>query len=163
MKDQLKKTFSDASRNIPTKTEEVIKTEDTFLTEDINNMTLQEDVSIDQEYNPFRMNSQQTAYDQEQDIFYNRGNYRNYNRRNNNNRQYQQQTRTRPSQNLQRQIHLPNRRKNPCDRNGTQLKCHICESIYHMAQNCPGKFDTLYTQEVILYQSDFDHPEQLKH
>ena len=31
-----------------------------------------------------------------------------------------------------------------------------------MAQNCPEKYDTLYTQEVVLYQSDFDHPEQLK-
>ena len=31
-----------------------------------------------------------------------------------------------------------------------------------MAQNCPEKYDTLYTQEVVLYQSDFGHPEQLK-
>ena len=31
-----------------------------------------------------------------------------------------------------------------------------------MAQNCPNKYDTLYTQEVVLYQSDSDHPEQLK-
>ena len=31
-----------------------------------------------------------------------------------------------------------------------------------MAQNCPEKYGTLYTQEVVLYQSDFDHPEQLK-
>ena len=31
-----------------------------------------------------------------------------------------------------------------------------------MAQNCPEKYDTLYIQEVVLYQSDFDHPEQLK-
>ena len=31
-----------------------------------------------------------------------------------------------------------------------------------MAQNCPEKCDTLYTQEVVLCQSDFDHPEQLK-
>ena len=26
--------------------------------------------------------------------------------------------------------------KNPYDRNGIQLSCDICESIYHMAQNC---------------------------
>ena len=52
-------------------------------------------------------------------------------------------------------------RKNPCDRNGIQLRCHICKSIYHMAQNCPERYDTLYTQ-VVLYQSDLDHPEQLK-
>ena len=31
-----------------------------------------------------------------------------------------------------------------------------------MAQNCPEKHDTLYTQEVVPYQSDFEHPEQLK-
>ena len=54
------------------------------------------------------------------------------------------------------------RSKHPRDRNRTQLRCHICESIYHIAQNCPEKYDTLYTQEVVLYQSDFDHPEQLK-
>ena len=29
-----------------------------------------------------------------------------------------------------------------------------------MAQNCPEKYDTLYTQKVVLYQSDFYHPEQ---
>ena len=54
------------------------------------------------------------------------------------------------------------RRKNPCDRNDLQLRCHICKSIYHMAQNCPEKYNALYTQENVLYQSDFDHPEQLK-
>ena len=42
MKDQLKKTFSDASRHIPTKNEKVIKAEDTFSTEDINQMTIEE-------------------------------------------------------------------------------------------------------------------------
>ena len=52
--------------------------------------------------------------------------------------------------------------KNPCDRNSIQLRCHICKSIYHMAQNCPEKYDAQYTQEVVLYQSDFEHPEQLK-
>ena len=33
MKDQLEKTFTDASRHIPTKNEEVLKADDTFLTE----------------------------------------------------------------------------------------------------------------------------------
>ena len=41
-----------------------------------------------------------------------------------------------------------------------QLKCHIC--IYHISQNCPEQRDTYYTKEIVLYQSDFDHPEQLK-
>ena len=31
-----------------------------------------------------------------------------------------------------------------------------------MAQNCPEKRDLYYTQEDILFQSDFDHPEQIK-
>ena len=30
---------------------------------------------------------------------------------------------------------VPNcHRKNPCDRNGVQLRFHICESMYHMVQ-----------------------------
>ena len=61
-----------------------------------------------------------------------------------------------------KQIQETQRRKNPCDRNSNQLRCHICKNIYHIGQNCSGKYDTLYTQEVVLYQSDFDHPEQLK-
>ena len=36
------------------------------------------------------------------------------------------------------------------------------QSIYHVAQKCPEKYDTLYTQEVLLCQSDFDHPRQFK-
>ena len=32
----------------------------------------------------------------------------------------------------------------------------------NMAQNCLEKFDSLSKQEVFLYQSDFDHSEQLK-
>ena len=31
-----------------------------------------------------------------------------------------------------------------------------------MALNCPEKCDLYYTQEVILFQSDFDHPKQIK-
>ena len=43
MKDQLKKTSSgDASRHIPTKNENVIKAEDTFLTEGFSQMTIEE-------------------------------------------------------------------------------------------------------------------------
>ena len=61
-----------------------------------------------------------------------------------------------------KQIQQTYRRKNPRDRNGIQLICHICENIYHIAQNCPEKYDTLYAQEVVLYQSYFDHPEQLR-
>ena len=45
--------------------------------------------------------------------------------------------------------------------NSIQLRYHICKSIYHMAQNFLEKYDALYTKAVP-YQSDFDHPEQLK-
>ena len=31
-----------------------------------------------------------------------------------------------------------------------------------MAQQCPEKRDTYYTQEVVLYESDFDHPDKLR-
>ena len=41
-----------------------------------------------------------------------------------------------------------------------QLKCHIF--VYNISQNCPEQIDTYYTQEVVLRQSDFDQPEQLK-
>ena len=56
----------------------------------------------------------------------------------------------RSTQNNMKQIQQIQQRKTPCD------------SCYHMAQNSPEKYDTLYTKEVVLYQSDFDHPEQLK-
>ena len=36
------------------------------------------------------------------------------------------------------------------------------KGFYGMAQNCPEKYGTLCTQEVVLYQSDFDHPEHMK-
>ena len=42
MKDQLKKTFSDASRQIPTKSDEIIKTEEAFMAEEINHLSFQE-------------------------------------------------------------------------------------------------------------------------
>ena len=160
MKDQLKKTFSDASRHIPTKNEEVIKAEDTFLTEDFCQISIEEGFNTEQESNPFRSTNSQQTYDQELDTYYNRGNYRNYNRRNIS-RHYQQQPKIRSTQNNMKQIQQTHRQKNPYNRNGIQLRCHICESVYHMAQNCPEKYDALFTQEVVLYQSDFDHPEQL--
>ena len=46
--------------------------------------------------------------------------------------------------------------------NGTQLRCYIHQSIYHIAQQCSEKCVTYYTQEVVLYQSDFDDPDKVK-
>ena len=54
MKDQLKNTFSDVSRHIPTKNKEVIKADDTFLTEDFSQMSIEGRFNTEQEYNPFR-------------------------------------------------------------------------------------------------------------
>ena len=58
MKVKLKETFSDASRHVPTKNE-VIKTEDTFVTEDFIQVTIQhkynrDKVIVEQNDNPFR-------------------------------------------------------------------------------------------------------------
>ena len=61
-----------------------------------------------------------------------------------------------------KQMQRTQQRKNPCDRSSIQLRCHIWESIYHITQNHPENYNTLYIQEVVLYKSDFDHPEQLK-
>ena len=124
-------------------------------------MTSEEGFNTEQEYNPFRSTSSQQTYDQELDTYYNRDNYNNYYKRNNISSHCQQQPKVRPTQNNVKQIRQTQRRNNPCDRNGIQLRCHICNSIYHMAQNCLEKC-TLYAQEVVLYQSDFDHPEQSK-
>ena len=59
MKDQLKTTFSDASRNIPTKNEKAIKAENIFLTEHFGEMTIEEGFNSNQEYNPFRSKNSQ--------------------------------------------------------------------------------------------------------
>ena len=85
------------------------------------------------------------------------------------NGQYQTNQHSRQYQLTNRSRQLPpfnkqqiKRGKNPCDRNGIQLRCKVCESIYHMAQNCPEKRDIYHTQEIILFQSDYDHPDKLK-
>ena len=104
MKDQLRKTFSDASRHIPTKDEELINAEDTFLTEDFNQMAIEEGFNTQQEYNPFRSTNSQQACDQELDTYYSRGNYHNYNRGNNISRHYQQQPKVRSTLNNMKQM-----------------------------------------------------------
>ena len=88
MKDQLKKTLTDASRLIPTKNEKTIKAKDTFLIEDFSQMAIEEGFNTEQEYNPFRSTNSQQTCDQELDTYYSRGNYHNYNRRNNISRHY---------------------------------------------------------------------------
>ena len=103
MKDQLKKTFSDTSRHIPTKKEEVIKAEDTFLTAEFSQMAI-EGFNAEQEHNPFKSTNSQQTHNQELDTYYSRGNYPNYNRRSNINGHYQQQPEVRSTQNNMKQM-----------------------------------------------------------
>ena len=61
---------------------------------------------------------------------------------------------------------LPIKRgKNPLDRYGNPTKCAICHSINHWAQNCPDREskNTYVVNEVVLHQSDYDNPNELKH
>ena len=157
MKDQLKKTLTDASRLIPTKDEEIIKAKDTFLIEDFSQMAIEEGFNTEQEYNPFRSTNSLQTCDQELDTYYSRGNYHNYNRRNNISRHYQQQPKVRSTQKNMKQMQQTQQRKNPCYRNSIQLQCHICESIYYMAQNCPENYDTrklFFTNLILTIQNN---------
>ena len=79
MKDQLQKTFSDAWRWVPTKTEDIIKTEETFLAQEFNNMEIQHEYQQDtlpseHEYKSFRDSMNQQS-GEEFETFYNKGNY----------------------------------------------------------------------------------------
>ena len=79
MNDRLKKTFINALRQVPTKTEDIIKIEKTFLTEEFNNMENQHDYLQDaspseHEYNPFRDSMNQHLVE-EFETFYSKGNY----------------------------------------------------------------------------------------
>ena len=141
----------------------IIKAEEAFISEQINHLFFQNsyhqnELHLENEYNSFRDTSNQLSIDQDHDTYYTRANYHNYQQKPNPmNRPYQCNTCPRISPTFNRQQH--NRRgKNPYDRNDIQLWCNICESIYHMAQNCPEKCDLYYTKEVILFQLDFNHP-----
>ena len=78
MKDQLKKTFSDVSKQIPTKSDEIIKMEEAFMAEEINHLSFQEsyhqnELPLENEYNPFRDIPNQLSADQDHDTYYTRG------------------------------------------------------------------------------------------
>ena len=81
-------------------------------------MAIEEGFNAEQEHNPFRSANSQQTYNRELDTYYSRGNYRNYNRRNNINRNYKQQSKVRSTQNNMKQMQQKQRRKNPCNRNG---------------------------------------------
>ena len=86
----------------------------------------------------------------------------------NKNNQYNYQQAQRSNQTTGFKQPLPKQytkhKKNLCDNNEIQLRCLICESAYYFAQNCPEarNQDTFFSQEVLLFQADYDHPAKLK-
>ena len=54
--------------------------------------------------------------------------------------------------------------RNPYDKNGVQTRCSVCQSINHWATNCPdnNEHNTYVVNEVVLHQSDYDSPQDLK-
>ena len=87
MEDKLKKTISDASRQVPTKTNIIIKTEETFLAQKFSNYGNpawsihkeypQDTLLSEHEYNPLRDSMNQKS-EKEFETFCNKGNYQNY-------------------------------------------------------------------------------------
>ena len=78
MTNQLKKTFSDASRQVPRKTEGIIKTKQTFQVEEFKNMEiqleyLQDTLPSEHKYNPLRVPVNQQS-GKEFETFHNKGN-----------------------------------------------------------------------------------------
>ena len=69
--------------------------------------------------------------------------------------------------NYQTQLHQrPPKGKNPLDSKGNITRCSLCESINHWAPDFRDKTDspndTWLSYEAILFQTDFDHPSELK-
>ena len=56
------------------------------------------------------------------------------------------------------------RKKIPCHCNVVQLRCLVCEIIYHFAQNCPqtNSQNTFFLQEIVLFETDYDHLTKLR-
>ena len=87
MKDQLKKTFSDSSRHVPTKEEDYVKTEEVLVAE-MNQLELRQEHFFDtrnnNEYYPFRDSQEDIykpidnnfqSYENQNETFFNRNNY----------------------------------------------------------------------------------------
>ena len=84
-------------------------------------MTIKGGFNTEQEYNPFRSTNSQQTNDQKWDAYYNRGNYHNYNIRNNICRHYQQQPKVRSTQNNIKQIQQSQEKK----------KIHVIETAFN--------------------------------
>lgn len=183
VKTKLVKIFSDISE-VPTSNLNNlnIKSEPTFHTQDhlidtvpIYNPDFEEQCdSQNQEF------ISECQYEPEyfNDTFYNRNKESKFNKKPKlvtyNNTKYQQKGPTQqypqnsnwriPRQDLTRKPQSK-QGKNPLDKYGNQTKCAICHSINHWAHNCPDREseNTFVVNEVILHQSDYDNPSELKY
>ena len=54
------------------------------------------------------------------------------------------------------------RKKKPCDCHSAQLRCLVCEIIYHFVQNYPETKSQDTSQETVLFETDHDHPDKLR-
>ena len=56
---------------------------------------------------------------------------------------------------------------NPLDQNRIQTRCKIRQSVNHWSQNGPDnnntEHNTYVVNEVVLYQTDYDSPQEFKH
>ena len=180
MKDQLKKTFSGSSRHVPTKKEDYIKTEEDLVAE-MNQLKLRQEHYFDtrnnNEYYPFRdaqediykpIENNFQSYENQNETFFNRNNYhlRNKSMYRGNQYIYQQAQSSNETAGFKQPLpkQYTKHKKNPSDRNGIQLRSLIRESVYHFAQNCPEakNQDAFFSQEVVLFQEDYDHSAKLK-
>ena len=80
MKDQLKKIFSDASRQILINSEDIIKMEEAFMVEEINHLYFQDpynlnELPLENEFNSFGDTPNQLSTDQNHDTYSNWGNH----------------------------------------------------------------------------------------
>ena len=135
------------------------------------------DTQNNNEYYPFRDSQEDTykpidnkfqSYENQNETFFNRNNYQPRSKIMYRNNQYNYQQTQRSNQTTRYKQPLPKQytkhKKNPCDCIGIQLRCLICKSVYHFAQNCSEtrNQDTFFSQEVVLFQADYDHPAKLK-
>ena len=184
MKEQLKKIFSDTkTSHIPSipslKVDEINQcsavTHHQLMTSghDISNNCVQHQYGV-----------HDTGDDYCEETFYTRSpNNRPYNNRSTT--RYQQQSQNnvgnrRPSfspQYNQNKVTFERKGRNPSDPAGKITRCEICDSINHWAPQCPDKrnwrsnqtfytndqsYDDYTSDQITLFQSDFDHPQQLK-
>ena len=183
MKDHLKKTFSDLSWHIPIKG--FITTENNSLAAGFDNLQLtysyQDDAPNTTDYYPIREQQPNDFYRENNDdfqsfsrkhyTFYSKNNYRPITNHANPYYRTNQQSASRfqphkqyaPQPNRLRQSvpkpYSVSRKKNPCARTDAQLRCLVCESNYHFAQNCPKtKSQDTFSQDIVFFETDYDHP-----